>query len=63
MPWTLPENALAVFFGGGTMLFLLGLFLGCAVGFIVAALCNAARDKTPALSTAISSHEAIERAV
>jgi predicted outer membrane lipoprotein len=42
------------------MLFLLGLFLGCAFGFIVACLCNIAREKTSSLSTESGSPEVME---
>jgi len=34
------------------MIFLLGIFLGFVAGFVVAGLCNAAREKVPNTRTA-----------
>jgi len=44
------------------MLFLLGLFLGFVLGFIVAALCFIAKEKTPNVSAESSGHEVVEGA-
>jgi len=43
------------------MSFLLGLFAGCVLGFMVTCLCRLLRQKTPKLYTASSSLEDIER--
>jgi len=58
----LPEGIPLVSLGGRTMLFLLGLFLGCVFGIIVAGLCNVAMKETPSFSTASGSPEVMEGA-
>jgi len=45
------------------MLFLLGLFLGCVLGFFIAGLCHIAGVKDPDLSAASNNPEVIEGAV
>ncbi|MGV8073235.1 MAG: hypothetical protein AB2L11_01545 [Syntrophobacteraceae bacterium] len=44
------------------MSFLVGLFLGCTLGFLLAGLCNAARKKTLSLPTASRSSTVMGRA-
>ncbi len=56
----LPEGVPLVSLGGRTMLFLLGLFLGCVLGIFFAGLCTVAMKETPNFSTANSTPEAIE---
>jgi predicted outer membrane lipoprotein len=44
------------------MLFLLGLFLGCVFGIIVASLCIAAREQDQNISVLIGSEKNLEGA-
>jgi hypothetical protein len=44
------------------MLFLLGLFLGCLFGIILASLCTAAREKNLDISVLSSSEKSLQGA-